>query len=121
MKLTELIREKIHIDKQFNVNPENEPTGDENPAIPPDYISHTEKDDTGKEWTVLQNSPDIRKYALEIGRMKKELRYYLNLPDNQASKEVKQQIASIMASLSNAEGKLRYFYKIMLAKDKYGK
>jgi hypothetical protein len=29
MKLTELIREKIHIDKQFNVNPENEPTGDE--------------------------------------------------------------------------------------------
>jgi hypothetical protein len=121
MKLTKLIQEKIHIDKQFNVNPKNEPTGDNDPSLPPDYVLSREKDDQGREWTVVNNAPPAKKYALEIGRMKKELRYYLNLPDDQVNKEIKQQVASILASLSNAEGKLRYFQQIMLAKQKYGK
>lgn len=67
---------------------------------------------TGKSTTELAAEPQILKYAKELREMKKDMKYFNMLPDNDPDYAyLKSAALSIITSLSNAEGKLRSLYE----------
>ena len=66
---------------------------------------------TGRSTTTLAPEPQLLKYAKDIRRMKKDMKYFAMLPDDEDYTYIKSEAASILTSLNNAEGKLRDLYE----------
>ncbi len=73
-------------------------------------ITGTETDPvSGKSTTYLESEPKLAGYAKDIGRMIKQLKFYEALPSSETNNLLKSEARSIIASLRNAEGKMRDF------------
>jgi hypothetical protein len=112
--IKEIIREKVHI---------QHPT----PRVSKDddlrgyTVTGTELDpETGKSTTHLSAEPSLLKYAKEIRLMKKEMKYFALMDDTSPlTPYFKAEANSIIASLNNAEGKLRDLYSKMKVAGKF--
>jgi hypothetical protein len=115
--LNEMVNEKIHVQKP---NPTKPLKGDF--EDPEGYIVTGREIDpvTGRTGTELAPEPPLLKYAREVYRMKKGLKYFELLPgDDEISKYFKAEASSIKASLHNAEGKLRDLHNKMQIAGKF--
>jgi hypothetical protein len=66
--------------------------------------------ETGRDTTYLTAEPSLLKFAKEIRRMKKEMRYFALLDDSKPENAYfKAEANSIIASLNNAEEKLEIY------------
>ena len=67
--------------------------------------------ETGRSSTELAPEPQLLRYAKDLRRMKKDMKYFSMLPDDEEYSHVKSEAASILTSLNNAEGKMRDLYE----------
>lgn len=63
--------------------------------------------ETGRSMTELEPEPKLLAMAKEISKYIKLMKYYQTLPDTPENDEFRSQVASIVTSLKNSEGKLR--------------
>lgn len=111
MKLKKLIEGLFNEDVPKDI-------GDEDPEenifnSPNGYIitGKTQDPNINKTSWDLQPEPQLLRYAKEIRRMKKDMKYFAMLPDEPTYEGIKSIAASTLTSLNNAEGKLRDLYE----------
>jgi hypothetical protein len=76
---------------------------------------------SGKHTTDLEPEPKLTKFARECGRMVKQLKYYEMMDENPSNKPIIELAMSSVASLRNAEGKLRKLQEMIKAHKEFGK
>lgn len=85
-------------------------------------VKSTEIDpESGKSTTELEPEPKITQFARECGRMVKQLKYYEMMDLTPENKNIIELAMSSVASLRNAEGKLRKLQEMIKAYKEFGK
>lgn len=94
------------------------------PKIDPTHgyiIKNIEVDpESGKSTTELEPEPKLAKFARECGRMIKQLKYYEMMDETPSNKSIIELAMSSVASLRNAEGKLRKLQELVKAYKEFG-
>ena len=87
------------------------------------YIVKSQEVDpvSGKYTTELEPEPKLTKFARECGRMIKQLKYYEMMDSTPENKHIIELAMSSVASLRNAEGKLRKLQEMIKAYKEFGK
>lgn len=100
--LKEIIKETIEDDNMLDKDDDDLDFTTKKSGFDPETQKHT--------WDVLPQ-PQLLSYAKEIRKMKRDMKYFNMLPDDDDYAYIKSEAASIITSLNNAEGKIRDLYE----------
>lgn len=107
------ILQEVHVEL-----PKTEPRIDPNHGY---IITKKEYDPvSGKHTTELEPEPKLTKFARECGRMVKQLKYYEMMDQTPSNKSIIELAMSSVASLRNAERKLRKLQEMIKVHKEFG-